>query len=75
MSAHLKTQASHSKLTSIAETPWGLRISNNHTLLTDKVGWSPRIGGCNDRFEIDRDILDKQWNTVCPDGYLRCVKS
>lgn len=26
------------------------------------------------RFEIDRDVLDKLWITVCPDGYLRCVK-
>jgi cephalosporin hydroxylase len=29
----------------------------------------------NGRFEIDRDLLDKLWITVCPDGYLRCVKS
>jgi cephalosporin hydroxylase len=28
----------------------------------------------NDRFEIDREVLDKLWITVCPDGYLRCVK-
>ena len=28
----------------------------------------------NDRFSIDREVLDKLWITVCPDGYLKCVK-
>jgi cephalosporin hydroxylase len=30
---------------------------------------------CNDRFEVDREVLDKLWITVCPDGYLKCVKA
>jgi cephalosporin hydroxylase len=28
----------------------------------------------NDRFEIDYEVLDKLWITVCPDGYLKCIK-
>lgn len=28
----------------------------------------------SDRFEIDRDVLDKLWITVAPDGYLRCIR-
>jgi cephalosporin hydroxylase len=49
-----------------ADRPWG-KGNNPKTAV-----WNFLEG--NDRFEIDKEIENKLLITVCPDGYLKCVR-
>lgn len=49
-----------------ADRPWG-KGNNPKTAVHDFLR-------CTDRFVVDEDIESKLLVTVCPEGYLRCVK-
>ena len=51
---------------SFPDRPWG--IGNNPKTAVQEFLRQ------NDRFEIDKSIVDKLLITVAPDGYLKCIK-